>query len=157
MDEELTFGQWLRRGRKARDLTQAELGRCVGCAAGTIRKLEADELRPSREVATRIAAQLGVPASEQEAFVAFARGQADAPAAPFAETRTESSAAGSGAPSSRSIARRSAPGASGVGGSSSSSSPPTASASSILARQSGQRARWAATTGLAASHSAPAA
>jgi len=85
MDEELTFGQWLRRGRKARDLTQAELGRRVGCAAGTIRKLEADELRPSREVAARIAAQLGVPASEQEAFVAFARGQADAPAAPFAQ------------------------------------------------------------------------
>ena len=46
MDEDLTFGQWLRRSRKSRDLTQAELARQIGCATGTIRKLEANELRP---------------------------------------------------------------------------------------------------------------
>lgn len=48
MDEELTFGQWLRRSRKARDLTQTALARQVSCALSTIRKLEADELRPSK-------------------------------------------------------------------------------------------------------------
>ncbi len=77
MDDELTFGQWLRRQRKAHDLTQAELARKVDCAVGTIRKLEADELRPSKEIAARLAAQLGVPEAERAPFVAFARGLAD--------------------------------------------------------------------------------
>ncbi len=76
MDDELTFGQWLRRQRKAHDLTQAELAGKVDCAVGTIRKLEADELRPSKEIAARLAAQLGVPEADRAAFVAFARGLA---------------------------------------------------------------------------------
>ena len=37
MDAELTFGQWLRRNRKAYDLTQAELAVQAGCAIGTLR------------------------------------------------------------------------------------------------------------------------
>jgi predicted ATPase/transcriptional regulator with XRE-family HTH domain len=79
MGEELTFGQWLRRSRKAQDLTQTELARQVSCALGTIRKLEADELRPSKELAARLAVHFGVPEEQRAAFVAYARGQADAP------------------------------------------------------------------------------
>ncbi|HWQ15423.1 MAG TPA: AAA family ATPase [Roseiflexaceae bacterium] len=90
MDEELTFGQWLRRSRKARDLTQIQLARHVGCALGTVRKLEADELRPSRELALRLAMHFGVPEAERAAFVAYARGQADAPSPP---TRTHAAGA----------------------------------------------------------------
>lgn len=52
MDEQLAFGQWLKRRRKALDLTQAELARRAGCAAGTIRQLEAGELRPSKQLAS---------------------------------------------------------------------------------------------------------
>jgi len=88
MDEELTFGQWLRRSRRARDLTQTELAGQVSCALGTIRKLEADELRPSGELAAHLAAHFGVPENERAAFVAYARGQADPPLPPAPENAT---------------------------------------------------------------------
>ena len=79
MDAELTFGQWLRRNRKAYDLTQAELALQAGCAVGTLRKLEADELRPSKQLAAGLANVFGIPEAERAAFVAYARGQADPP------------------------------------------------------------------------------
>ncbi len=79
MDAELTFGQWLRRNRKAYDLTQAELAVQAGCAVGTLRKFEADELRPSKQLAARLANVLGIPEAERTAFVAYARGQAAPP------------------------------------------------------------------------------
>ncbi|HEY3231200.1 MAG TPA: helix-turn-helix domain-containing protein, partial [Roseiflexaceae bacterium] len=75
MDEDVSFGRWLRRRRKALDLTQQELGQRAGCAEGTIRKLEADDMRPSKQIAERLADQLGVPATERAAFVSFARSQ----------------------------------------------------------------------------------
>jgi class 3 adenylate cyclase len=92
MDEDLTFGQWLRRSRKARDLTQTDLAEQVSCALGTIRKLEADELRPSKELAARLVAHFGVPEGERAAFVAYARGQADTPL-PLARENTTGAAA----------------------------------------------------------------
>src|SRR5215216_3312783 len=75
MDEDVSFGRWLRRRRRAFDLTQHELAQRVGCAEGTIRKLEADDMRPSKQIAERLAGQLGVPATERAAFVSFARSQ----------------------------------------------------------------------------------
>lgn len=78
MDAELSFGQWLKRRRRACDLTQDHLAREVGCAVGTIRKLEADALQPSREIAGRLAERLGVPNEAHADFVAFARGRANA-------------------------------------------------------------------------------
>ena len=48
MDGNASFGYWVRRQRKALDLTQAELAQQVGCAEGTIRMIEADARRPSR-------------------------------------------------------------------------------------------------------------
>ena len=55
------FGEWLRHRRRELDLTQDALARQVGCARVTIRKLEADETRPSKQLAELLAEQLGVP------------------------------------------------------------------------------------------------
>lgn len=71
-----SFGYWVRRRRLALDLTQAELGRRAGASAAAIRKIEADERRPSRELAEHLAAALGVPDGERAAFLAAARGVA---------------------------------------------------------------------------------
>src|SRR5215212_6657182 len=78
MDADISFGRWLKRRRKALDLTQDHLAREVGCAVGTIRKLEADALQPSREIARRLAERLGVPTEAHADFVAFASGRANA-------------------------------------------------------------------------------
>src|SRR5262245_50352280 len=73
MREVLSFGAWLKRRRKALDLTQADLARLVGCAVISIRKIEADEQRPSRQTAERLAQHLQIPPHEQATFVQFAR------------------------------------------------------------------------------------
>lgn len=77
MDEDGGFGRWLRRRRKALDLTQHELAQRVGCAEGTIRKLEAGDMRPSKQTSERLAEQLGVPVTDRAAFVSFARSQSE--------------------------------------------------------------------------------
>jgi transcriptional regulator with XRE-family HTH domain len=41
MEGNTSFGYWVRRRRKALDLTQEELARQVGCSPVTIRKIEA--------------------------------------------------------------------------------------------------------------------
>lgn len=69
------FAGWLRRERKALGLTQSGLGDCAGCTAITIKKLEAGDRKPSRELALRLAQCLGLPPSEHDEFVRFARGR----------------------------------------------------------------------------------
>jgi predicted ATPase/DNA-binding XRE family transcriptional regulator len=81
METERSFGAWLRRRRRLLDLTQAELAQRVGCAVVTIRKLEADELRPSKQMAERLAQCLEVISEEYERFTAFARSTPPAPVA----------------------------------------------------------------------------
>jgi predicted ATPase/DNA-binding XRE family transcriptional regulator len=71
--ESHSFGDWLRRRRKALDWTQAELARRVNCTAATIRKIEADERKPSRQLAELLLAQLQVPADQHAAFLHAAR------------------------------------------------------------------------------------
>lgn len=71
--ENLSFGYWVRRRRKALDMTQAELGRRAGASEAMIRKIEADERRPSRELAELLADHLALPANEREAFLLAAR------------------------------------------------------------------------------------
>src|SRR5690606_8018609 len=56
--ETASFGAWVRRRRVTLDLTQAELARRVACAPITIRKIEADERRPSKVMAERLAEAL---------------------------------------------------------------------------------------------------
>jgi tetratricopeptide (TPR) repeat protein/transcriptional regulator with XRE-family HTH domain len=68
-----SFGYWLRRRRKALDLTQEELAQTVSCSRFAIRKIEADERRPSRRLAERLAEKLSIPPQEREAFLDAAR------------------------------------------------------------------------------------
>lgn len=72
-DRSHSFGYWLRRRRKALDLTQETLAQRVCCSGFTIRKIEADERRPSRRLAERLAAALAIPEEERRDFLAAAR------------------------------------------------------------------------------------
>ncbi|MBX3085800.1 MAG: helix-turn-helix domain-containing protein [Anaerolineae bacterium] len=72
-----SFGGWLRRRRKALDLTQAELADQVGCALTTIQKIEADIRRPSKQIAERFADVLAISVESRTSFVSFARRMID--------------------------------------------------------------------------------
>jgi predicted ATPase/DNA-binding XRE family transcriptional regulator len=69
-----SFGTWVRTRRRQLDLTQAGLGQRAGCSEAAIRKIEADERKPSRELAELLARALEIPAAEREPFLHFARG-----------------------------------------------------------------------------------
>ena len=71
--ETASFGAWVRRRRLTLDLTQAELARRVACASITVRKIEADERRPSKVMAERLAEALELDADSRPRFVAAAR------------------------------------------------------------------------------------
>jgi predicted ATPase/transcriptional regulator with XRE-family HTH domain len=73
MDAEPVFGHWLKKRRKALDVTQEELARRVPCAVITLQKIEAGRRRPSKQMAERLAEHLGIDAGERLAFVRFAR------------------------------------------------------------------------------------
>ncbi|MCC6188394.1 MAG: protein kinase [Anaerolineales bacterium] len=73
MSPEQTFGRFVRERRRALDLTQEELSRRVGCAAITVRKIEANDLRPSVQIAERLAMALGIHPDERPAFIRQAR------------------------------------------------------------------------------------
>lgn len=70
----IAFGTWVRLRRQALVLTREELASRVGCAEVTIRKIEADERKPSPQIAELLAQQLGLPADQRELFVRVARG-----------------------------------------------------------------------------------
>ena len=72
-DRTHSFGYWLRRRRKALDLTQEALARQVSCSVFSIRKIEADERRPSRPLAERLAAKLAILDDERRDFLGAAR------------------------------------------------------------------------------------
>jgi transcriptional regulator with XRE-family HTH domain len=72
---EVSFGRWLQRRRKALDLTQEELARRVGCATETLRKIESNGRRPSRQMAERLAEALEIPESNRAAFIKVARAE----------------------------------------------------------------------------------
>lgn len=73
MNQELSFGAFVRQHRREMDLTQEELARRVGCAAITLRKIEADDLRASVQIAERLAMALAIPLEERAEFVRWAR------------------------------------------------------------------------------------
>jgi predicted ATPase/DNA-binding XRE family transcriptional regulator len=70
----MSFGQRLRGLRHDVDLTQAELGGRAGCSVNTIRKIESDERRPSRQLATHLAVALDLPPRDRTDFMRLARG-----------------------------------------------------------------------------------
>jgi predicted ATPase/transcriptional regulator with XRE-family HTH domain len=75
MDAPASFGRWLKLCRRTLDLTQDQLAREVGCSVVTIRKLEADERRPSRQIALRLAECLRIAPQERASFIGLARAE----------------------------------------------------------------------------------
>lgn len=70
-----SFGLWLKERRKQLDLTQADLANCAGCSVMTIRKIEADERRPSRQIAELLAGCLEISAEDHPVFLKAARAE----------------------------------------------------------------------------------
>ena len=75
MSECYSFGEWVRRRRKALDLTQDALALRVGCSKVLISKIETDARRPSRAIAALLATALALDPDEQAAFVQAARAE----------------------------------------------------------------------------------
>jgi predicted ATPase/DNA-binding XRE family transcriptional regulator len=67
------------------DWTQAELAQRVGYSVATIRKLERDELRPSKHLAELLAHGLDVALTHHSSFVSFARSTPTSPVEPDAQ------------------------------------------------------------------------
>lgn len=71
----VSYGDWLKQRRKALDLTQAELAQRAGCSVFALRKIEAGERRPSKQLSRLLAKALEVPPDAQEAVTKMARGE----------------------------------------------------------------------------------
>ncbi len=71
----ISFGEWIKLRRKTLRLTQVALAKRAACSKETIRKIEADARRPSRDIATRLAQQLVLPTEHHQAFVQVARAE----------------------------------------------------------------------------------
>jgi predicted ATPase/DNA-binding XRE family transcriptional regulator len=75
VDLDASFGNWLMLRRKALHLSRVDLARRVGCAIVTLRKIEADERRPSQQIAEKLADHLNLADQERTAFIKAARGE----------------------------------------------------------------------------------
>ncbi len=71
---EVSFGEWLRRQRKAVGLTQEQLALQISCSTSALKKIEAEERRPSAQIVERLAEIFKIPTTERTAFLRFARG-----------------------------------------------------------------------------------
>ncbi len=83
MTVKISFGQWLKQRRKALDLTREDLAVRIGCAINTLYKIEADERRPSKQIAELFAHHLNIPPDEHLAFIQFARARESDSEAPW--------------------------------------------------------------------------
>jgi predicted ATPase/transcriptional regulator with XRE-family HTH domain len=71
----VVFNEWLKRRRKALDLTQEELAKRAGCSVGALRKIESGDRRPSKQLAGLLAKALEISDEDRQAFVRVARGE----------------------------------------------------------------------------------
>jgi predicted ATPase/DNA-binding XRE family transcriptional regulator len=71
---EVSFGEWLKRQRKVRGLTQQELALQMNCSTSALRKMEAEERSPSAQIVERLAEIFKIPQDERLQFMHFARG-----------------------------------------------------------------------------------
>jgi predicted ATPase/DNA-binding XRE family transcriptional regulator/Tfp pilus assembly protein PilF len=94
-----TFGEWLKQRRRQLDLTQQELADQVGCSVGTIRKIEGNARRPSKQLAELMAGALKIPLAQEEAFIIFSRTEAYMAGMPAALEMLERAAAETPPPS----------------------------------------------------------
>jgi transcriptional regulator with XRE-family HTH domain len=71
---EVTFGEWLKRRRKGLGLTQRQLAARIYCSSVMLKKIEAEERRPSAQIVERLAETFNIPKNEKAALLRFARG-----------------------------------------------------------------------------------
>ncbi len=64
----LYFSEWHKRRRQALDVTRLELAKRASCCVFMLRKIEAGERRPSRQLAGLLARALEIPSEEQTTF-----------------------------------------------------------------------------------------
>ncbi len=84
---EVSFGEWLKHQRMGRGLSREQLAHQIGCAAITLRKIEAEERRPSAQIVERLTEIFTIPSNERKAFLRFSRGDwAKAPSEQRGET-----------------------------------------------------------------------
>ena len=72
--DEVSFGEWLKRRRNALGLTQEQFALQISCSTSALRKIEAEERRPSMQMIERIAEILNIPPDERTRFLRYARG-----------------------------------------------------------------------------------
>ncbi len=90
---EVTFGEWLKRRRKGMGWTQRQLAAQVNCSTIMLRKLEAEERRPSVQIGERLAEIFNIPQHERTSFLRFARGDwRSAPISEYEDTPWRASA-----------------------------------------------------------------
>jgi ABC-type oligopeptide transport system substrate-binding subunit/transcriptional regulator with XRE-family HTH domain len=82
----VSFGTWVRRRRLTLDLTRDALARRVGCSVSAVKKIERDERRPSRTMATRFADALGIPPDQRDRFIDAGLGELAADRLPEGST-----------------------------------------------------------------------
>ena len=75
---EVSFGEWLKRRRKAQGLTQEELALQISCSTSALRKIEAEQRRPSAQIVEELAEVFNIAPSERKSFLKFARGNWEA-------------------------------------------------------------------------------
>ena len=73
MDQEISFGAWMRKRRDLLGLTREAIAKQVGYSVAMIRKIEDDERRPTPQAAALLAQALGIPAEQQDTFLKVAR------------------------------------------------------------------------------------
>jgi predicted ATPase/transcriptional regulator with XRE-family HTH domain len=73
MDQEFSFGEWIRKRRSILGLTQEQIAEQVGYSIAMIRKIEDGERRPSARAATLLAGALQIPEDQQATFLKVAR------------------------------------------------------------------------------------
>jgi len=77
--QEVSFGEWLRKQRRALDLSRQAFADQVGCAEVTLRRIEAGTLKPSKELVSILLEKLGIPKTELSQWTSFARGLSGPP------------------------------------------------------------------------------
>ena len=73
MTENFSLGYWIKRQRRAHDMTQEQLARLAGVATVTLRKIEADDRRPSLQLVQRLADIFRLDEDERERLLHVAR------------------------------------------------------------------------------------
>src|SRR5215216_3172296 len=91
MQESISFGAWLRQQRRALDLTQRAFADQIGCAEITVRRMEADEYKPSKELALVLFEKLGISEPERTQWISFARGMSNLPTQSIAQSNKPNS------------------------------------------------------------------